>query len=103
MRGRATVTAVVTFRILFAIDAIAAAIALYFFVWGLQDGSVSSFNILHWAALLAVPAATLGGAVALRSRGQVRAANLVLLMLAVPALLLGLLVLLLAVASVHWN
>ena len=41
-----------TFRILFGIDALAAAVVAFFFVWGLSDGSVSAFNILLWLALL---------------------------------------------------
>ena len=42
----------VTFRILFGIDALAAAVVLFFFIWGLSDGTVSDFNILLWLALL---------------------------------------------------
>ena len=36
------------FRILFGIDTLVAVVALWFFVIGLGDGSVSSFNMLLW-------------------------------------------------------
>ena len=50
-----------TFRILFGIDALAAAVVAFFFVWGLSDGSVSAFNILLWLALLGGVGVVLGG------------------------------------------
>ena len=42
----------IVFRLFLAIDAAAALVALYFFFIGLGDGSVSSFNIAIWLALL---------------------------------------------------
>ena len=38
------------YRILLAIDVAAALVAVYFFVVGIGDGSVSSFNIAIWPA-----------------------------------------------------
>lgn len=92
-----------TFRILFGIGGIALAMLGYFFVQGLADGSVSGANIRLWAATLAVPALVLGLAFWLQRRGRRRAASVVLLVLAVPAALLGAVVGFLAVAEVHWN
>ncbi len=40
------------FRFLLGIAAVVALVLLYFFVISLADGSVSSFNILLWLALL---------------------------------------------------
>ena len=42
------------FWIAWAIDAVVAAIAVCFFLVGLADGSVSSFNIALWACILLV-------------------------------------------------
>ena len=83
----------ILFRILVAIDALAAAVILYFFLEGLREGSVSSENAAIWLALLLWPAATLGSAFLLRAQGRLRAATLALLLLAGPALLLALLLL----------
>jgi hypothetical protein len=41
-----------TFKILWGIDAIIALVFVYFFVVGLGDGSVSSFNMLLWISTL---------------------------------------------------
>jgi hypothetical protein len=47
------------FRLLWAIDALVAAILAYFFFVGIADGSVSSFNIGLW---LLIAVAMLTGA-----------------------------------------
>ena len=52
------------YYILATINAIALAVIVFFFMWGLSDGTVSSFNMLIWLAMLAIPSATLFGAVA---------------------------------------
>jgi len=55
------------FWFLWAIDAVIAAIALYFF-FSLAAGSrVGAFNILPWLAILAALAAVVGGSIWLRS------------------------------------
>jgi hypothetical protein len=91
------------FGILLAIDAVAALVILYFFLIGLADGSVSSFNIQLWLGTLAVIAAILGGGLALKAKGQRIAANLVLLILATPAAIYGLFVLSIIVFQPRWN
>ena len=75
------------YRILLAIDALVGAILLYFFITGIEDGSVSSFNILLWLAMLGGFAALVGVALTLRARGHKAAANFVLLVPALPGLL----------------
>ncbi len=92
-----------TFRILFGIGVLVLAGLVFFFLQGLGDGSVSGFNIKLWAATLVAPAAVLGLAFWLERRGRRRAASLVLLILAAPAALVGIVMGLLAVAEVHWN
>ena len=91
------------FGILFAIDAAVALVFLYFFLIGIADGSVSSFNIMLWLAILAGLAAILIGAPALRAHGQRPAANALLLVLAIPGFPGGLFVLALIVLQPRWN
>lgn len=89
--------------ILFAIAALVALVVLYFFVIGLLDGSVSSFNMLLWLALLAVTGGVLLGSWWLKSRGSLGAAKGVLLILAAPGLLYGLFVLMAIILKPRWN
>lgn len=91
------------FGILLAIDAIAALVILYFFLIGLADGSVSSFNMSLWLGILAAVAAILGGGLLLKAKGQRIAANLVLLILATPAALYGLFFLSIIIFQPRWN
>ena len=58
------------FRLLLAIDAIAALVILYFFMIGLADGSVSSFNMELWFGVLAAVAAILGGGLLLKAKAS---------------------------------
>jgi hypothetical protein len=93
----------VTFRVLWAFDAIVSAVFLYFFVVGLGDGSVSSFNMGLWVAILAVLAGVLGGGLMLKARRQRAAALALLALLAIPSALVGLFFLILIVANPRWN
>lgn len=89
----------ISFWVLWSINAIIAAIVLYFFFVGVADGTVSSFNILLWMVLLAVVAAEVGGSVWLRSLGQSALAIGLLLLLAIPGVLVGLLFLVLLISK----
>jgi hypothetical protein len=91
------------FRVFLAVDAAVAAVVLYFFVIGIADGSVSSFNAGLWAAILAGVAAVLMGGWRLNASGKRGAAVAVLAILAVPGLLFGLFVLSLIVLQPRWN
>ena len=93
----------ILFRTLFAIDATIALIVFYFFVESLRDGSVSSFNIVMWLALLGGIAAILTLGLLLNAKGHRRAANGVLLILALPGFLFGLLMLSLIILQPRWN
>lgn len=90
-------------RILLCIDALTALVVLYFFFVGLADGSVSSFNIGIWIALLGGIAAVIGLGAVLNEKGQRRAAAAVLSILALPAFLFGLFMLALIVLQPRWN
>ena len=84
-------------------DALIALVFVVFFVWGLADGSVSSFNIVLWIGILAALGGVLGGSSWLRSSGHQRIANGVLLSLAIPGFLVALFFLVLIIAQPRWN
>lgn len=91
------------FWIPWAIDAVIALIALYFFFIGLADGSVSSFNIGLWLLILLGLAIVVGGGLWLRSAGRSGLAMVLLLILAVPGVLVGLFFAVLLIAAPRWN
>ena len=91
------------FRILIGLDGAAAAVAVYFFLTGLADGSVSAFNIELWLGILAGIAAILAGGVLLHRKGHPVLANLVLAVLAVPAALYVLFMLIVIGSGARWN
>jgi len=91
------------FRIVWAIDIMVALIFVAFFFIGMADGSVSSFNIVIWAAILAALAAIVFGANALAMRGRVGLAIVVAAVPAVPSLLYGLLLAIAVLTGARWN
>ena len=91
------------FWILWAIDALVALGFVYFFLIGLADGSVSSFNIVLWLSILGALAGILGGALWLRSAGHVWPAIGVLLILAIPAVLALIFFLVVMISNPRWN
>jgi hypothetical protein len=90
-------------RTLLGIDVLAALVVVYFFVVGLADGSVSSFNGGLWAGLIAGVAAVVGGGWALQANGRRGAAVAVLLVLAVPAVVYALFLALILITQPRWN
>ena len=90
-------------RILLAVNGVVAAILIYFFVTGIEDGSVSSFNILIWLVTLAGMALIIGAALVLRGKGRKAASNVLLAVPAAPALLFGLFILLAVILQPRWN
>lgn len=91
------------FWTLFSIDGAIALIVLFFFFTGLGDGSVSTFNIVLWLAILGGLAAILAGGMLLRSKGHLHLARGVLLILAIPGLLFGLFILCAIILQPRWN
>jgi hypothetical protein len=91
------------FWIFWGIDAVIALVFLIFFVIGLADGSVSSFNIVLWLGILLALGGVLWGGPALRAAGQRGAALAVVLLLAVPGILFALFFLLLIILNPRWN
>lgn len=91
------------FWLLWGFDALIGGVFLYFFLVGLGDGSVSSFNIALWAAILAALAAVVLGSLALRSAGRSQLALKLLWLLAAPGLLVGLFFAVLLLSNPRWN
>ena len=91
------------FWIPWAIDAVIAAIAVFFFLWGLADGSVSSFNIGLWTLLLGGLAALVAGSLWLKSTGKRGIAIGLLWIVAAPGVLVGAFFLILIVGNPRWN
>lgn len=91
------------FWILWGFDGLIALVVLYFFIVGLMDGSVSSFNMGLWAAVLAALAAIMGGSLLLRSAGHPVIAAILLAIMALPGFLTGLFFLLMILLKPRWN
>jgi hypothetical protein len=93
----------ILFRVFLTIAAAVALVVFYFFFVGLADGSVSSFNIGLWLAILAIIVAVMGGGWALSVKGHRGVASAVLAILAIPGLFYGLFVLLILITQPRWN
>ncbi|MBK9109251.1 MAG: osmoprotectant transporter permease [Saprospiraceae bacterium] len=91
------------FWILWIFDALIALVAVYFFIVGLSDGSVSSFNIKLWLGLLAVLAIILGGSYWLYTHEKLVFAKRLLYLLAIPGFLYLLFLLFILIARPRWN
>ena len=91
------------FWIVWGFDALVALVVLYFFFIGLADGSVSSFNMGLWLAILLVVGLVMIGSLMLRSRGRSGVALGVLMVLAVPGLLYALFLLIILISNPRWN
>ena len=91
------------FQLLWGFDALVASTVVFFFVWGLADGSVSSFNITLWLGMLAGLGVVLFGSLGLRNRGQTSAAVTLLLVLACPGLLAVIFLGAVLILQPRWN
>jgi tellurite resistance protein TehA-like permease len=91
------------FRILWWIDIAVALVVGTFFLVGLGDGSISSFNAGLWALLLLVVAVVVFGSRALYVAGHHRLAKVLALVLAVPGIIAVLFIVLILVTQPRWN
>lgn len=91
------------FKILWGIDAVIALIFAVFFVIGIADGTVSSFNIGLWLVILCILGGVLAGGPALQRAGRAHLARALLTILAVPGLLAGIFFLALIILHPRWN
>ncbi len=90
-------------RILLAFDALVALVIVGFFVVGLSDGSVSSFNGGLWFGILAALTVVLVGGWQLGKNGRRGAAIKLLLALAIPALCFVAFFAVVLIAQPRWN
>jgi hypothetical protein len=89
-------------RVPLGIDLAAAAVALFFFLWGLSDGT-ALYAFGTFLLLLGGIAAIIGGSIALARAGRVAAANVLLSVLAVPAAGYALFIVMLLILQPRWN
>ncbi|MEZ4746547.1 MAG: osmoprotectant transporter permease [Calditrichia bacterium] len=91
------------FWMFFGVDVVIAAILLFFFIWGIADGTVSAFNIKSWMFALLGVALIVGGGFWLKSIDQLVLANIVLMILALPGLGYALIMVVAIVTQTSWN
>lgn len=91
------------FWMFFGVDVVIAAILLFFFVWGIADGTVSAFNIKSWMVALLGVALIVGGGFWLKSVEQLVLANIVLMVLALPGLGYAFIMVVAIVTQSSWN
>jgi hypothetical protein len=93
----------ILFGTLFAINIAAAMVAFAFFIIGLADGTVTTFNILIWAAMLGVLFSLPFAGWLLRVRGLRRMATIVLLPMGVVTVLGALVTVVMIVNPPRWQ
>ena len=98
-----TTPRIVLYWATFTIAALVNLFAMGFFIVGIGDGSVSSFNMTLWLAILATTAGVLFVGHRLHLHGRTGLAIAVLAILAVPGLLYGLFALMMIVNPPRWN
>lgn len=91
------------YRASLAVSGVVAVVVVLFFLWGLADGSVSSFNFEIWLVALVLVAIVPIAGIRLANRGHYLAATLVLGILAFPGILYGLFILLVIGSGARWN
>lgn len=93
----------IAYRTLLGLATLPALVAVWFFLEGLGDGTVSGFNLGLWMGLLAAAFGMPALGYALQAQGHGRAAKLVLSAVAVPVVCAGLLLILLILNPPRWN
>ena len=93
----------VFFWILWIFNALMGLVPIYFFFEGLSDGSVDSSNLWMWMIILAVVALLLGGTYWLKTKNQIMAAKVILIIAAIPSLLVILFMAFAITSDVRWN
>jgi hypothetical protein len=91
------------FWVLWGFDALVAAAVVWFFLIGLADGSVSTFNLRLWVVMLGGLAIVMLGSLRLRSAGRLRQATALLFLLAGPGIAAVLFFAVVLIANPRWN
>jgi hypothetical protein len=85
------------------IAAVVTSVVVYFFLFGLAYGSISSFNADLWTLLLGVTLAVTAGSLILKNSGRPGLGALLSLVLVLPGLLAGIFMLLILITQPRWN
>jgi len=93
----------ISFWILWIFNAVMSLVPIYFFMLGLSDGSVDADNMGIWMILLAVVALVLGGTYWLKTRNQMMAAKVVLIIAAIPSIIAIIFMAIAIFGDVRWN
>ena len=91
------------YRIALLLAGLTSTTVAVFFLWGLSDGTIGSSNLLIWLMLVAMTVTLLVFAFRLRRIGQLQAAALVLVVLALPAIIGIAFILYGMIAQPRWN
>ncbi len=91
------------FWILWIFNALMALVPVYFFFEGMADGSIDSNNWWMWMIILLVVGLILGGTYWLKTKNQVKAAKVLLIITAIPSILFILFFAFLIGSDVRWN
>jgi len=84
-------------------DALAAVTALYYFFIGIADGTVSSRTIGFWLLVMGIFTAILLGSIWLKNQQYLGLSMATLLIIAIPALLYLLFILIASFGNQRWN
>jgi hypothetical protein len=102
-RPAASTPARVSFLLGLLITLLVAAIAALFFLIGLADGSITIWNAGEWTLLLLVSFGVPAAAVWLRTRGHTWLAVVLLALVAIPAVLAALALLMFVLSGASWH
>jgi len=91
------------FGFVWIVDIVIGLIALAFFVAGLNDGSISSFNLLQWTLLLGAIVTVVFGSFALSKSGHTKLASTLAALPAIPAIIIGVGLMTAIATGVRWN
>jgi hypothetical protein len=89
--------------VLWGFASLVAATVVLFFLWGLADGTVSSFNMMLWLVMLGGVGTVVFGSLELRRAGRVAAAVQLLLILAIPGIAYAVFLLAAVILQPRWN
>jgi hypothetical protein len=93
----------ITFWILWIFNALMALIPVFFFFIGLGDGSVNGENMGLWMIILTVIGLIIGGTYWLKTRNQLAAAKVILIIASIPSLIAILYAAMFMFSDVRWN
>lgn len=91
------------FKILWSIDIAATGVILWCFIAGVLDGTVSHRNIKLWLLIVVAAGSIVWLSWLLKKNGNDKFAMITVLILAIPAIIYGLFVLLMASNNGRWN